>query len=119
MTLGRAFLTIVASTAISVLVGVGLGAFVGYAAPDFYAAWFRNGLPPGVNPVHIGIGNGVTGGAFGGIIIGLGLVAIFTWAELRREARRSIQLPDSDPAPLPTPRRSSDAVQRGRGEAER
>jgi hypothetical protein len=84
VTLGRAFLTVAVSTAVCTAVGVGLGIFVGYVAPDFYAMWFRGGLPAGLDPVQIGIGNGVNGGVFCGVVVGLVIVGIVAYGDLRR-----------------------------------
>jgi hypothetical protein len=111
MTLGRALFAVGLSTAICVAAGVGLGAFVGTVAPDYYGMWYRNGLPSGLDPIQIGIGNGVGAGAVAGIVIGLVIVFILARSELRREAARSVRVPDWEREPHAAAR-PSDAVQR-------
>jgi hypothetical protein len=93
MTLRRAFLTVAVSTAVCTVVGIGLGIFVGYVAPDYYRMQFRGGAP-NIDMVQVGIGNGVNAGVAGGVVIGLVIVAIVAYFELRSLDARRLQLPE-------------------------
>jgi hypothetical protein len=113
MTLVRAFLTVAASSAVCTLVGVGLGALMGLIAPDFYQMSFRDGLWPGIDPVQIGIGFGLNAVVFSGVVIGLVVVAIVTYYELRsQEARQPDTQAESNLWPL------SESARRSRGPSE-
>ena len=83
MTILRGFIiTIVSSVAFA-----GFGAMAGYilgsTVPDYYRTVFR--IPPGVplNPIHAGIGLGVTQGFVAGLIIGLVIVVTVAWFNSR------------------------------------
>jgi hypothetical protein len=94
MTLFRAFRAVTCCTIACTLVGVGLGAAMGYFAPDYYYATLPRDIRFSLDPVHIGIANGVNMGLFSGIVIGLIIVAIVTYYELR--SARPVEPPEGD-----------------------
>jgi hypothetical protein len=110
MTLARAFLTVAATAAVCTPVGVALGVLTGHVAPDYYRVSFRGGLPPGIDPVQIGFVFGLNGGVFSGVAIGLVIVAIVTYYELRSQQARRIPLPDAEEEPTEPRLPRSDAI---------
>lgn len=51
--------------------------------PGYYRAVFHSGQEPWFDPVSVGIGQGVGQGVAGGAGVGLALVAIFVWRDVR------------------------------------
>jgi hypothetical protein len=83
MTTLRGFLiTLASGVAFAVLGGLG-GYLLGIFVPDYYRTVFR--IPPAVeiNPVHAGIGLGVTQGLAAGLFIGLVIVDTVAWFNAR------------------------------------
>jgi hypothetical protein len=68
---------------------------MGYFAPDYYYATLPRDIRFNLDPVKIGIANGVNMGLFSGIMIGLIIVAIVTYYELR--SVRPVQPPEANP----------------------
>jgi hypothetical protein len=93
MTTVRALLTVAACTAVSAAVGLGLGYGVGRLAPNFYRALFYRGDAPDFDPVDVGIGSGLNGGVFTGVVVGLVIVAIMTYREVKVAAQGQPSLP--------------------------
>jgi hypothetical protein len=56
-----------------------LGRFV----PAYYRGVFRGGNQPLFDPVSVGVGQGLTQGAAGGVVAGLVLIAILAWRDTR------------------------------------
>lgn len=83
MTLVRAFIAVTACTAASALAGVGLGSALGHFAPGFYRATVPGGHRPEFDPVQVGVGFGLNAGVFTGVVVGLTLVMIVAYFELR------------------------------------
>jgi len=78
MTMRRALLAVLGSTATFVLVGPAIGFALGSLAPNYYRDLYEGGHSPKFDPVAMGIGLGVTQGAAGGALIGLALVWIMS-----------------------------------------
>lgn len=68
------------------VVGGLIGAALGLVAPDYYRSLLRDGHSPDFNPLQVGIGLGVTQGLASGIAIGLGVIALLVWREMRAAA---------------------------------
>lgn len=89
------------------LLGAGIGGGIGYAlgklAPGYYRSVFVGGNEPSFDPVAVGIGQGITQGAAGGIVVGLALVVLFIW----RDVRMAVPV---DPLREGTPRRRKISV---------
>jgi hypothetical protein len=60
-------------------VGFGLGRF----NPGYYRAVFVNGADPEFDPVAVGVGLGLTQGTAAGLVVGLALVALLCWRDIR------------------------------------
>ena len=80
----RALMTILVSAFVFAAVGTLLGIALGYFVPEYYRSVFPTGRSPGFDPLNVGIGQGLTQGAAGGLLVGLALVAIGAWQETRR-----------------------------------
>ena len=90
MTVRTALATVAASTALFAGIGGGVGWAIGTFNPGYYRAVFSTGREPWFDPVSVGIGQGVGQGVFGGAVVGLALVALFVWRDVR--LRRSATL---------------------------
>jgi hypothetical protein len=66
------------------ILGLAVGACLGVLAPDYYRSVFAGGDRPGFDPLSVGVGLGVSQGAFVGVIAGLVLVVAFYWYKLRK-----------------------------------
>ena len=67
-------------TVLGASVGFGLGKFV----PNYYRSVAVEGREATFDSIAFGVGQGTTQGVVGGIIVGLALVAILSWREIRR-----------------------------------
>ncbi len=105
MTLFRAFAAVAGSVVICTAAGMGLGVALGNLAPDFYRATLPRSPIPNPDPVQIGLGFGLNAGAFSGIAIGLLVVAIVTYYELRSAELKRPLLPDSAQGSATSPER--------------
>lgn len=72
-----------------------LGAMVGFVAPGYYLAMFRDGVGADFNPVQIGIGLGAGQGAGAGFVLGLCLAAVSVW----RTAKPAVESEDQQGNP--------------------
>lgn len=61
------------------LIGLAIGAMLGWVAPGYYRAIFSSGDAANFDPVSVGIGLGLTQGVVFGGINGLALVALHYW----------------------------------------
>lgn len=87
MTLKRAVLFVVASTLIGAGAGVVIGLVLGRTMPGYYRSIFPGGHEPGFDPVAVGIGQGLAQGLAGGAVVGVLLVAIVAWHDVRTSSR--------------------------------
>ncbi len=85
MTFARAIFNVLASALLFALLGAGVGYVLGQFTPDYYRNIFRAGQQPQFDPVPTGIAMGLTQGAAAGAVIGLALVALLCWRDVRRE----------------------------------
>ncbi len=97
MTVQRGFLiTIISSLGFGVC-----GALVGYllavGAPDYYRTVFHVAPDVIFNPVHVGIGLGLTEGSMAGLLVGVVIVVTVAWYDSR--VQNHSLMPDSDHAP--------------------
>ena len=81
--LARGFVTVLLSGALGSLFGLIAGAVLGSLAPDYYRAVFGN---PGLNPIQVGTGLGVTQGFGIGIVVGAVVVLAAAIANRRTVA---------------------------------
>jgi hypothetical protein len=95
MTVRTALATIAVSTALFASIGGGVGWAMGTFNPGYYRAVFRSGNEPWFDPVSVGVGQGVGQGTAGGAFVGLALVALFVWRDVR--VRRLASTGESDP----------------------
>lgn len=84
MNLVKAVVTVSTCTLIFAALGCGIGFALGTCTPEYYRQLNRNGQRPEFNPVSMGIGLGASQGAVGGAVIGLALVVIVAWYDLKR-----------------------------------
>lgn len=96
MTIQRAIATIIACTVLLAMIGVSIGYGVGTIAPEYYRSVFRVGRDPAFQPSQVGVGLGLTQGTAGGVFVGLALVALFCWRDIRIQAKSSPVLPPAD-----------------------
>lgn len=85
--------------AVGTAVGYGLGRF----NPGYYRAVFVHGKDTEFDPVAVGVGLGLTQGTAAGVLVGLALVALLCWRDVRHA-------PAAD-----TAHRSDRSVDRSRG----
>ncbi len=64
--------------------GMGIGVFLGKAAPGFYRQTIAVRDQASFNAVELGLGFGLTNGLIWGMVIGILIVAILAWKESRR-----------------------------------
>jgi len=86
MKIPSAIATFVGCTVLGAGIGGGIGYALGKLAPGYYRSVFVGGNEPSFDPVAVGIGQGVTQGAAGGIVVGLALVVLFIWRDVRTAA---------------------------------
>lgn len=65
--------------AVGTAIGYGLGRF----NPGYYRAVYVNGKDPEFDPIAVGVGLGLTQGTAAGVVIGLALVALLCWQDIR------------------------------------
>ena len=83
MTLARGFTTTVVSGLVGGVVGLALGYLAGKYTPDYYRITFD--IQPGTSydPIQLGMGLVATQGLVGGLIVGLGIVSVVAWFQVR------------------------------------
>lgn len=90
MRIRRAVLFVGGGALIGALVGVSVGFVLGRFLPGYYRSIFVRGDDPQFDPVAIGVGLGLTQGLIGGACIGLLLVAILAWHDVRKDRTGAI-----------------------------
>jgi hypothetical protein len=95
VTVRVALATIAACATLFAALGGGAGWAIGTNTPGYYRAVCRAGQEPWFDPVEFGIGQGVGQGAAGGAVVGLAVVALFVWRDIR--AGRSAGESESSP----------------------
>ncbi len=88
MTLRKGLATVIGCATGGAVVGGLLGYAIGVLTPDAYVAMFRLPLDGQINPAEIGIGLGIGQGLILGAAIGILLVAIVAWYEVRTKQNR-------------------------------
>lgn len=83
MTVYWALATIAITAGVCAAVGIGARAALGYYCPNYYKAVLRQQPGMEFDPVQIGVGFGLNAGAFTGVVIGVLVVAIVAYFELR------------------------------------
>ncbi|MBI1337579.1 MAG: hypothetical protein GC164_11520 [Phycisphaera sp.] len=84
MTVIKAIATIAGTTAGATLLG-GIGGYLrGVYNPGYYRNVFYQGHHPAFDPVQVGTGLGIEQGAITGLVIGVLVVAIVAWYDLKR-----------------------------------
>lgn len=83
MTLKKALLIIVGLTAVSGALGCLGGFLLGTFNPGYYRGVFGAGDRPDFDPVAVGMGLGLSQWAAGGLAVGVVLVVVLTWYDLR------------------------------------
>lgn len=115
MTVRIALATIVQCTLLVAAFGAVAGYTLGTLAPGYYRSVFRSGREPGFDPVRVGVGQGLTQGTAGGVVVGLAVVALLCWRDLRLQRSNDLPAPaDGTPA---TPRATTRRVLLAAGSA--
>jgi hypothetical protein len=83
MTIAKAMLTTAICTGVAAFTGALLGRSLGYFAPGYYRAVLYRGQEATFDPADIGTGLGLNAGVFTGVVVGLLIVAIVTWHDIR------------------------------------
>jgi len=83
MSLLRAYLIVCLSGVAGACAGAGIGYLLGTAAPGYYRAVFIAGGEAWFDPMHVGIGLGVTQGLPVGLVIGSLVVVVTAWSRSR------------------------------------
>lgn len=99
MTIIRALATVAACVLLFAVGGASAGWGLGRLAPGYYREVFSRGDEPNFDPVEVGVGLGLTQGISGGALLGVALVAIGGWLQLRRE-RGDLLVSPSEPMPV-------------------
>jgi hypothetical protein len=85
MTILKALTLLFGTTITLGLIGSSIGYSLGRFNPGYYRTVFRNGAEPDFDPVAVGIGQGLTQGTVGGVAVGMALIALFTWRDIRMQ----------------------------------
>jgi hypothetical protein len=99
----RALAVVLLSTLLFTAVGLGIGYSLGRYAPNYYRTVLLRGDSPDFDPVDVGIGLGLSQGSMFGGIIGVVLVVLHAWYDLRRRALEQAKHPDGSAGGLPHP----------------
>jgi hypothetical protein len=83
MTLTRSLVTIAVATVVCTVAGIGAGMGLGHWCPDYYRAVLRERPGDPLDPVQIGAGFGLNAGVFTGVVVGVLVVAVVAFFELR------------------------------------
>ncbi len=83
MTLTKAFAAVSASALACAAAGAAVGWTIGTLAPDAYRRWFSDGPSDEFSPVQVGIGLGLAQGLGAGVLVGIVIVAIVAWHDVR------------------------------------
>jgi hypothetical protein len=76
--------TVLLATLIGGLLGLALGAGLGYFLPAYYRSVFPGGEQPHFDPLAVGIGLGLSQGCMLGGVCGVGLAGLQFWFRARR-----------------------------------
>lgn len=87
MTLTRAILGVLICMVIGAVIGGSVGFLIGRFFPQALQMQFR--LGNNFDPVQIGVGIGLPQGLMLGAAVGVALVAILAWREVRIQSRRN------------------------------
>lgn len=79
----RALIVIIACAVCLAVLGTGAGFVLGQFVPGYYRQVFSDGKDPQFDPVSVGMGQGLTQGTAGGVVVGLALVVIFCFQDFR------------------------------------
>jgi hypothetical protein len=83
MTARRAITIVASCTILFGLIGTGVGLGLGNFVPNYYRSICIDGRQEGFDPIDFGVSMGLTKGAFGGALIGLVVVVLLCWREIR------------------------------------
>lgn len=83
MGLLRAIVAVFTTAISGMAVGGFLGAAIGKMMPTYYESVFSHGGEPGFDAGAVGIGQGLTQGLAFGAVIGLAVVAMEHWKEIK------------------------------------
>jgi hypothetical protein len=98
MSLLRSYLIVCLSGIVGACVGAGIGYLLGIAAPGYYRGVLSAGAEAWFDPVHVGIGLGVTQGLPAGLVIGSIVVVVTAWSRSRGERTVGVPQPASPSA---------------------
>jgi len=101
MTIRKAITTVLICTLLGAALGGGGGYALGKFAPGYYRTVFpRASLEPGLDPVHVGLGLGLSQWTPVGGLIGLAVVALLCWRDIRTHRAASSPEEPSHPVHL-------------------
>lgn len=72
-------------------IGGGIGWMIGTFVLNYYRSLLRHGNEDWFDPVSFGLGQGMTQGIAGGVVVGLILIALFIWRETRQSSREFVE----------------------------
>jgi len=88
MTLRRSLTVTSVCSAVGMALGTSIGWVLATVAPSFYSTTFAPAAErPGFEPLHFGIGLGLSQGALVGLGVGLVVTVLLTWQYVRATAR--------------------------------
>lgn len=87
MTPAKAILGVMICMVIGAAIGGSIGFLIGRFSPDALRVQFRAANDPGIDPVQIGLGIGLPQGCMLGAAVGVALVAILSWHDVRTRER--------------------------------
>lgn len=87
MTITKGITTIALTALFSGIVGAVIGYLIGTISPEYYRIVFRAGDAPQFDAPMLGLAVGLGQGVTTGVVVGLGIVLLVTWYEVRQIER--------------------------------
>ncbi len=104
MTIRTAIWVIVRFAGVLALIGGGVGYTLGWFVPGYYRSVFAGGDHPDFDPIVVGLIQGCTQGGVAGATLGIALVAVFVWQNIRIQ---ELSDPPKSQVDVPPPRTDS------------
>ena len=84
MTIVKALTTVAGTAVACATIGTTVGCCLGRFMPGAYRSMFNAGLDPQFDPIAVGFGLGCGQGLIAGGLIGLGVIVVVTWYDIKK-----------------------------------